>query len=189
MAFDWNTNEEQYKGNFKSYAQDGKYTAKVTSVELKEVGSKGSVVAKFSFQDAEEVQFPTADVFVITSKEGWNMHLNKELFILLGASEENAKRAAETCILGKNKDAQIKALTQVYGKALAKKPEVKIEVYSEEGKDGKFYARADFDTNKVPRSRRSTDPNSFSDDTIAKEAAKAMEEGGDGEISLDSIPF
>lgn len=174
---DWAKLEEDNKGNFKDYADNGKHTVKCIGVEIKEVGTNGSVIQKFQFEDTD-VQYPTADHWLSFKNDNWRQWHNKELMVFLGASEENAKKAIEMCEGKDGKDAIVKAYEQTYKKLLAKKPEVEIEVWA----DGK-YSRADFTSNKV-RLSRPDDKKPESNDDILSDAEDVTDE-----ISDDDIPF
>lgn len=178
MSIDWNALEEENKGNFKDYAADGKYTVKCIGIEVKEVGTNGSVVQKFQFEETD-VAYPTADHWLSFKNDNWRQWHNKQLMVLLGASEENAKKAVEMCESKDGKDAIVKAYEDTYKKLLAKKPTVEIEVFTE----GK-YARADFTSNKVRMNRPDDDKKSAeNNDTVP-----TVDEVSD-EISVDDIPF
>lgn len=142
---DWKALKDEMGGNFKTYAEDGDYTVKCDSIEIKEVGQNGSIIMKFGFE-ATDVQFPTADHW-LTFKEGkdnWRKWHNRCLMVVLGASEEAAEKAVDVCEGKSGKENIVKAYEQAYKKLVAKKPEVEIEVYTEND-----YARAEFKDRSV----------------------------------------
>lgn len=142
---DWKALKDEMGGNFKNYAGDGDYKVKCDSIEIKEVGQNGSIIMKFGFE-ATDVQFPTADHW-LTFKEGkdnWRKWHNRCLMIVLGASEEAAEKAVDVCEGKSGKENIVKAYEQAYKKLVAKKPEVEIEVYTEND-----YARAEFKDRSV----------------------------------------
>ena len=139
MSTDWNSLEEEMGGKYKKFYADGPYTVKCDGVEIKEVGQNGSVIMKFHFEETNEGQYPTADHWLSFKNEKWRKWHNKCLMVVLGASEENAKKAVDACEGKNNKDDVVKAYDSAYKKLLAKKPEVEIEVYTENN-----YARAEF---------------------------------------------
>lgn len=142
---DWKALKDEMGGNFKTYAEDGDYKVKCDSIEIKEVGQNGSIIMKFGFE-ATDVQFPTADHW-LTFKEGkdnWRKWHNRCLMIVLGASEEAAEKAVDVCEGKSGKENIVKAYEQAYKKLVAKKPEVDIEVYTEND-----YARAEFKDRSV----------------------------------------
>ena len=142
---DWKALKDEMGGNFKNYAEDGDYKVKCDNIEIKEVGQNGSIIMKFGFE-ATDVQFPTADHW-LTFKEGkdnWRKWHNRCLMIVLGASEEAAEKAVDVCEGKSSKENIVKAYEQAYKKLVAKKPEVEIEVYTEND-----YARAEFKDRSV----------------------------------------
>lgn len=142
---DWKALKDEMGGNFKTYAEDGDYKVKCDSIEIKEVGQNGSIIMKFGFE-ATDVQFPTADHW-LTFKEGkdnWRKWHNRCLMVVLGASEEAAEKAVDVCESKSGKENIVKAYEQAYKKLVAKKPEVDIEVYTEND-----YARAEFKDRSV----------------------------------------
>lgn len=181
MAIDWSNVQDKAGGNFKSYYADGDYKVKCDGVEIKEAGQNGNYVMKFHFEEDEKGQFPTADHW-ITFKEGkdaWRQWHNKCLIVVLGATDDAAKKAVEMAESKSGKDNIVKAYEQVYKKLLAKKPEVEIEVYTENK-----YARAEFKDRTVamPHDSESAKEN-YNDDPLAGS------EDASEEIELDSLPF
>lgn len=140
---DWKALKDEMGGNFKTYAEDGDYKAKCDSIEIKEVGQNGSIIMKFGFE-ATDVQFPTADHWLSFKNENWRKWHNRCLMVVLGASEEAAEKAVDVCEGKSGKENIVKAYEQAYKKLVAKKPEVEIEVYTEND-----YARAEFKDRSV----------------------------------------
>jgi hypothetical protein len=96
--------------------------------------------------------------------------------IVLGASEETAEKAVDVCEGKSSKENIMKAYEQAYKKLVAKKPEVDIEVYTEND-----YARAEFKDRSVamPHGNEPAKENK-GDDVLA----------GAEEVDLsDSLPF
>ena len=180
MSINWKEAEEQMSGNFKAYATDGIYTTKCDGVEIKEVGDKGSVIMKFHFEDAGDVQFPTADHWLSFKNDNWRYIHNKRLMMVLGASEDNAKKAVEMAESKDGKENVIKGYEACYKKLLAKKPEVEIEVFTEKG-----YARAEFTDKRVamPHGEESQ-PKETTGQVVSPDSIK-----DDEEVDLSEIPF
>ena len=100
---------------------------------------------------------------------------------MFGATDDAAKKAVEMAESKEGKDNIIKGYEACYKKLLAKKPEVKIEVFTEMNPaTGKEYARAEF----KDRSVNMNNSNKKED----KELAKTIVESGE-EIEIDSLPF
>lgn len=172
---DWDKLEEEMGGNFKNFYADGKYTTKCDGVEIKEVGENGSVIMKFHFEDGEDGQYPTADHWLSFKNENWRKWHNRCLMMVFGLSKENAQKAVDVCEGKSGKDNIIKAYEAAYKKLLTKKPEVEIEVYTENK-----YARAEFLDRSVAM------PHGDEDKSKSK-----TDEPLDGaeEINLDDMPF
>lgn len=173
---DWNALKSEMGGNFKNYAEDGKYDVKCTGIKIKEVGSNGSIIMKFEFEPTD-VQFPTADHWLSFKNDNWRKWHNRCLMVVLGASEENAEKAVDMCENKSGKEAITKAYEQAYKKLLAKNPTVKIEVFTENN-----YARAEFLDRSVAMPH-GNEP--------AKEAKgeSIIEQGEEIDLSEDQLPF
>lgn len=149
MSTNWDELENEMGGKFKDYADDGDYKVKCNSVEVKEVGTNGSVIMKFGFEE-DEVQYPTADHWLSFKNENFRKYHSRNLMMVLGASKENAQKAVDMCEGKSGKDAIMKAYEQAFNKLVAKKPEVEIEVYIETNQNnGRDYARAEFKNRSV----------------------------------------
>lgn len=144
-TIDWNEVQEKAGGKYKNYCSDGDYTAKCDGVEIKEVGQNGSVIMRFHFEETDEVQYPTADHWLSFKNDNWRVWHNKCLMQVLGATEDAAKKAVEMAESKSGKENIIKGYDTCFKKLLAKKPEVKIEVYADES----GYARAEFKDRSV----------------------------------------
>lgn len=190
-TIDWDKVENDYGPKFKAYFEDGDYKAKCSDVEFKEVGSNGSIIAKFSFEEEEKGQYPTADHWVTfkEGKDGWRQHHMKSLMVVLGASEDNARKAVEVCESKSSKDNIVKAYEGTFKKLLSKKPTVDIEVYSTVNpNDGKSYARAEF---KDPTVAMPHDGGVKSDTTTANSTIDDAIAGAEelSPVDLGDIPF
>ena len=103
-------------------------------------------------------------------KDGWRQYHMKGLMVVLGASEDNARRAVEVCESKSGKDNIVKAYEAAFKKLLAKKPEVEIEVYQ----NGK-YSSAEFKDRRVNMNNN-------------KDTKPSIIDEGE-EIEDDSLPF
>ena len=140
MSINWDDVQKNAGGNYKNFYADGKYTAKCDGVEIKEVGQNGSVIMKFHFEETDEAQYPTADHWLSFKNDAWRPWHNKCLMVVLGATDDTAKKAVEMAEGKNGKENIIKGYETVYKKLLAKKPEVEIDVFTDEN----GYARAEF---------------------------------------------
>ena len=167
-SIDWDDIESKYGGTH--YATEGNYTVKCVDVEIKKVGSNGSIIQKFMFEDNGGIKFPTADHWLGKNNDAFRMHHQKALLVLLGASEANARLAVEKAE-AKDLDYAAKAYETAFKALLKKNPEVEIEVYS----DGEYY-KAEFADRSV----------AMPHDNVKKANDNAE---GEEEIDLSDIPF
>ena len=159
---------------FKEYAPAGIHKVKVASVENREA-STGTVWQEFKFEDDEKYAFPKVSHPLSNKNANWRAWHWKCLFELLGATEESAKKAVESCE-GKGSFDQIKeAYLNAMNRLAAKHPEVEIEVWS----DGQ-YSRADFN-DRVRMSRPDDAPRQASTPANPLEGAE--------EINDTDVPF
>lgn len=172
---DWDSIQESAGGNYKNYASDGDFKVKCDGVEIKEVGQNGSVIMKFHFEDTDNAKFPTADHWLSFKNDSWRIWHNKCLMQVFGASEDAAKKGVEMAESKSGKDNIIKGYEACYKKLLAKKPEVEIEVFTENN-----YARAEFKDRSVAMPHG---------DEPAKEDKNADIIAQGEELDLSDVPF
>lgn len=182
-TINWEEAEKSAGGDFKPYAADGKYKAKCDGVEIKEVGDKGSIVMKFHFEDAEDCQYPTADHWLSFKNDNWRYVHNKRLMMVLGATEDAAKKAVEVAESKSGKDNIVKAYEQMYTKLLAKKPEVEFEVYTENN-----YARAEFLDRSVAMPHSDEGQPKSTGEVVSPDSIKDDIEKAE-EVDLTDVPF
>ena len=167
---DWENLQNEMGGKYKDYAPEGKYKVKCIGVEIKEVGSNGSVVEKFQFEEGD-YKYPTADHWISRKNDNFRAWHQKNLLVALGASESNAKLAVEKAE-AKDFDYAVKAYETAFNALLKKEPEVEIEVFQ----DGK-YSRSEFTDRSVAMPHGETEKKS---DNVIDESE---------EIDLSEIPF
>lgn len=173
MSIDWGKLETENSSQYKDYAPDGTYKVKCVDVEVKEVGSNGSVVEKFIFEEDNRYKYPTADHWISKKNDNWRAWHQMNLMKVLGASEENAKTATEKAE-AKDFAFAVKTYEALLKTLLKKNPEVEIEVYT----DGK-YARSEFTDRSV----------AMPHNDAKKPASDPIVEDGEEEIDLSEIPF
>lgn len=170
---DWEKVEKENTVKYKDYAPEGIHKTKVAEVELQEAktGSKG---IRFILADNDEYAFPKygAVAWLSSKNPGWRQHHMKELFVVLGFTEEQARKAVETC---EDKDDIAKAYLAMFEKALPKSKEVEVDVFYRNKDDQ--YTTWDFASSKV----RMTKPE--------KEEGKTPIEEASEEIDLSDVPF
>ena len=175
MSINWDEIQESTGGNYKNYCSDGDYKVKCDGVEIKEVGSNGSVIMKFHFEETDTAKFPTADHWLSFKNDNWRIWHNKCLMQVLGASDDAAKKGVEMAESKSGKDNIIKGYEACYKKLLAKKPEVEIEVFTEDG-----YARAEFKDRSVAMPHGNEPAKEDKGDDIISQGE---------EIDLSDVPF
>ena len=178
----WEELDKEMGGNFKDFAKDGYYTVKCDSIEVKEVGTNGSIIMKFGVEEGD-VQYPTADHWLSFKNENFRKYHSRNLMMVLGASKENSQKAVDICESKSGKEAIVKAYEQTFGKLVAKKPEVEIEVYTEHNQNnGKDYARAEFRDRSVAMSHNSESAKVEKTDDVLAGAEEV-------DLSNDQLPF
>ena len=173
MSINWDELASNYN-NFKDYAPAGVHKAKVASVENRSA-STGTVWQEFKFEDSDKYAFPKVSHPLSNKNANWRAWHWKCLFELLGATEENAKKAVESCEGKGNFDQICEAYQNAMNRLVAKHPEVEIEVWA----DGQ-YSRADFN-DRVRMSRPDDEPRQ------SKSTSDPLE--GAVEINDSDVPF
>lgn len=145
----WTKIEEENAVAYKDYAPVGVHKTKIDSVVLREA-STGSKGIEFRLADNKEYSFPKygAVAWVSTKNDSWRIHHMKELFVVLGFTEEQARKAVEQC---EDKEDLAKAYLNMFEKALPKSKEVEVDVFYRN--EGDQYTTWDFNSNKVRMSR------------------------------------
>lgn len=172
-SINWEELANNYN-KFKDYAQPGTYKVKVASVENREA-STGTVWQEFKFEDSDQYAFPKVSHPISNKNANWRAWHWKCLFELLGATEDNAKKAVESCEGKGNFDQVKEAYLNAMSRLVAKHPEVEIEVWN----DGQ-YSRADFND----RVRMS-----HPDDAPRQSSASNSPLEGAVEINDSEVPF
>lgn len=186
MALDWDNIQQNAGGDYKNFYADGDYTVKCDGVEIKEVGTNGSVIMKFHFEEGKDGQYPTADHWLSFKNDAWRQWHNKCLMVVLGATDDAAKKAVEMAESKSGKENIIKGYEACYKKLLAKKPEVKIEVYTELNENnGKEYARAEFKDRSVAMPHGDEDKKSVT----AQSDSNPLDGAEEVNLSEADLPF
>ena len=107
----------------------------------------------------------------------------KSLMVVLGTTEENARKAVEVCESKGSKENIVKAYEAAFNKLVAKKPEVEIEVYTADK-----YSRAEFKdpTVAMPHGNEGQ-PKQIVNEYVAKDDLMAGAEQVD--LSDADLPF
>lgn len=146
---DWDKVEEENKPMYKDYAPEGNHKTKVKEVALQEA-STGSKGIRFILADNDEYAFPKygATAWLSSKNPGWRQHHMKEIFVVLGFTEEQARKAVEQC---EDKEDMAKAYLAMFEKALPKSKEIEVAVFRVHEDDQ--YATWDFASDKVRMNR------------------------------------
>ena len=188
MGLNWDEIEAKAaESNFKQYANNGEHTVKVATVEYRDNG-KGWF--EMTFEDSE-VKYPKLSVaFFGDDKVNFRAHYYKEIMKLLGASEDAARKAVDTCESKSGRDEVGKTYTDMFSRLAKKHPQIKIEVrdqYDRNGNpvrsaQGTIYGESVFtkDSGLQFKSKGATKNTSTSDDLLAD--AEEI-------ISTEDVPF
>lgn len=181
MSINWDQVKEDNAPKFKNYAKPGVYKVKCIDINIREVGSKGSIAQEFIFEEDEDRQYPKATHWLTfkEGKDGWRQWHNRNLMVVLGSSESTAEKAIDKIEALGSKDKIVKGYETAYKSLLKKKPEVEIEVFP----DGK-YSRAEFTDENVAMPHDDAKPASEDAYDVAPEDIDDEEE-----IDLSDIPF
>lgn len=178
MSINWEQVEKENTLNskYKDYAPEGIYKTKIDSVELQEAKTTGSKGIRFILADNAEYKFPKygAVAWLSSKNPGWRQHHMKELFVVLGFTEEQARKAVEQA---EDKEDLGKAYIAMFEKALPKAKEVEVEVFYKD--ENSQYTTWDFTSNKV----RMTRPEKGESKPTVKESSE------EETIDLGDIPF
>ncbi len=178
---DWDKNEEENKSVYKDYAPEGNHKTKVEEVKLQEA-STGSKGIRFVLADNAEYAFPKygAVAWVSAKNASWRIHHMKELFVVLGFTEAQARKAVEQC---EDNEDLAKAYLAMFEKALPKAKEVEVAVFRVHEDDQ--YCTWDFASEKVRMNRPEKDGKAKKSDDPLADAVELTTEETDG---LD-MPF
>lgn len=186
-GLDWDAIEkEANEKKFKDYAENGEYEAKVKSVDVKDYGS-----GWFEFQfEEDEVKYPKLSVaFFNDDKKNYRAHYYKEVMKLLGASEENARKAVDVCESKSERSSVLKTYGESFSRLISKHPKIKIEVRDQYDRDGNpvmsekgtVYGESVFTQASGLQFKQKKNAQANTE--------VVPEDIPEGEISLDSIPF
>ena len=181
MSLDWTSIQQTAGGNFKDYAADGDYTAQVADASVRK-SSTGTNWLEISFTETDDYQFPKVSHALSFKNDAWRQWHFMNILKELGISEEKAKSAIEQCESKSSQDNKVSAYEQTFKRAAAKHPSIDIVVSTEEGSNGKDYARADFKNRAINMS------NSKKQEQPKVETDTSIVDDGD-QIELTDIPF
>ena len=178
MSIDWQKVEEDAGSKYKNYARPGTYTVKCVDIEVREVGSNGSVAQEFIFEEDDQHKYPKATHWLSFKNDSWRQWHNRQLMIVLGWSESTAEKTIDKIESLGDKEKIMKGYETAYKTLLKRKPTVDIEVFP----DGK-YTRAEFADDRVAMPHDDAKPAAAGDDEVVPDD---IEDDG---IDLSDIPF
>lgn len=179
MAIDWKKVEEDAGSKYKNYAKPGTYKVKCVDVDIREVGTNGSVAQDFIFEEDDQYQYPKATHWLSFKNDSWRQWHNRNLMIVLGWNESTAEKAIDKIEAYGDKEKIMKGYEAAYKSLLKRKPEVEIEVFP----DGK-YSRAEFTDDRVAMPHDDAKPATADTDEVVPEDIDDSEE-----IDLSELPF
>lgn len=188
MSLDWDAIEkEANEKKFKDYAPNGVHEVKVASAEVKDNGS-----GWFEFQfEEDEYKYPKLSVALFNDgKKNNRAHYYKEVMKLLGASEENARKATDVCEGKNDRPAVLKAYGEAFSRLANKHPKMSIEVrdqYDRYGNpvmsnSGTVYGESVFTKASGLQFKQKKNAQPASQEVVPEDVPE-------GDINLDKIPF
>lgn len=174
---DWKKVEEDAGSKYKNYAKPGTYKVKCIDVDIREVGTNGSVAQDFIFEEDDDRQYPKATHWLSFKNDSWRQWHNRQLMVVLGSSESTAEKAIDKIEALGDKEKIMKGYGTAYKSLLKKKPEVEIEVFP----DGK-YSRAEFTDDRVAMPHDDAKQSAVDDEITPEDIPE-------DEIDLSEIPF
>lgn len=147
-TIDWNNLEKQFGANT-AFAEVGKHTAKVETIDIRETkNAQGNTTYWMDFIFADEgIRFPKISHAISFKNQGWRMVHFMRILKELGISEDKAKQAIEQAEGKKGETNIVAAYHAMFDRATQKHPELEVEVFEDDKLNpntGRPYMRADF---------------------------------------------
>lgn len=182
---DWKKAEESAGGNFAPLAEKGFYKVKIENIDIRETkNAKGETTYWLDFLLAEDGnKFPKISHPISRRNLNWTAYHFMSILKELGISEDKAKKAIELAEDKKGEDNIIAAYFSTFERAIAKNPEVEIEVYESDNinpNSGRPYMRADFKNPKIGFGKTTTKK---------EETGNVLDEGEEITDNSLNIPF
>lgn len=188
MSIDWEQAQKDGGGNFARMATPGQYDVEVSDLNIRESkNSQGGTTywMELQFEEKDGTRFPKISHAISRKNLNWTAWHFMNILKEFGISEEKAKQAIENCESKKSEKDIIATYLSTFDRAIAKSPNVKIEVFEDDNinpNNGLPYMRADFANRNI----------AFGRGNSAKKAEPApgdsiIDEGE--QIAIDEIPF
>ena len=180
---DWNKAQESAGGNFSPMATPGPYKAKIENIDVRETkNAQGNTSYWLDLIFADEgIRFPKISHPISRKKVNWCAWHFMSILKELGIAEDKAKKAIEMAEDKKGDDNIVAAYHATFERAVAKNPEIEIEVFEDEKinpNTGRPYMRADFKNPRLAFGRTAKK---------AETTSTPLDEGE--EIELTDLPF
>lgn len=188
MAIDWGKAEEAAGGNFARMAEPGTYKVTVADLNVRESkNAQGATTywLEMEFEENDGIRYPKLSHAISRKNLNWTAYHFMTMLKEFGISEEKAKQAIENCESKKSEKDIIATYLSTFDRAIAKNPEVEIEVFEDDKinpNSGRPYMRADFKNPKLAFGRGG---NTKKAETVS---AESIVEDGE-QIDLSEIPF
>lgn len=185
MSINWDEAEKS-AGGFAPMANPGFYKVEIGDVEIRESkNAQGGTTYWLEITPLEgDVRYPKISHAISRKNINWTAWHFKNMLEEFGISEEKAKQAIENCESKKSEKDIIATYLSTFDRAIAKNPNVEIEVFEDDNinpNTGRPYMRADFKNPKLAFGRGQAKK------PAAVSAGSILDEGS--EISTEEIPF
>ena len=151
VILDWDAIEKDnnMSNKYKNYAPEGVHTTKLADVSLTE--TPNNIGIQFTLAENDEYKFPKygAASWIKTKRDSFRQHHMKEIFVVLGFTEDQARKAVEQC---ENKEDLGKAYLEMFKKAVPKAKAFDVVVFPQESNPQ--YTTWDFASEKVRMNRK-----------------------------------
>lgn len=176
-ANDWNWDEMEKNagGNFSPIADTGFHKVKVESIDIRETkNAQGGTTYWMDFIFADDgTKYPKVSHAISFKKDAWRRVHFMRILKELGIAEDKAKQAIKTAEAKSGADNIVAAYFTVFDRAIAKTPEIEIEVYESDvinPNTGRPYKRADFKNKAIAFGRGNNKPTPAKQESILDQA-------------------
>lgn len=182
-TINWDEVEKSQAKKYKDYAPDGNYTVKVKDVESRDT-SNGKVQIQFNFEEDDNYKYPYIRHGLGLDNANWRQWHYKQMMVVLGLSDDQAKKSVEICEKNQDREALVKAYVQMLNQVIAKKkPSVEIEVYHIPGNE---YDQGEFVDERVAMPKKTGD---YGNIQTTGEVVEIEGVGEAEEITIEDVPF
>lgn len=183
MSINWDEAEKS-AGGFTPMAEPGFYKVEIGDINIRESKGANGTTYWLEITPLEgDVRFPKISHAISRKNLNWTAWHFKTMLQEFGISEEKAKQAIENCESKKSEKDIIATYLSTFDRAIAKNPNVEIEVFEDDNinpNTGRPYMRADFKNPKLGFGRGAAKKETVSAESIIDDGT---------EISTEEIPF